>query len=115
MFKIIDCPQECDLGQQSILHAVRAPPQRNRRNNNSANTIEESESEVSEVNDSGTKPMNETLTDLSLEELNESQTVAKQGGHKKQQQFVENFDLKLSFVKLGWWQKYRNGEIWEIF
>lgn len=62
--------QECDLGQQSILHAVRTP-QRLDRNNVSSSTIRESISE-SDLDDSGgSKPMNETLTDLSLDESNE--------------------------------------------
>lgn len=59
--------QECDLGQQSTLHAVRTP---NKILNKKKNTsfIEESLSEISSLNDSGSKPMNETLTDLSLDE-----------------------------------------------
>lgn len=61
--------QECDLGQQSILHAVRMPPHKilNKRKN-TASPIEESTSETSTLNDSGSKPMNETLMDLPLDE-----------------------------------------------
>lgn len=61
--------QECDLGQQSVLHAVRTPPHKilNERKN-TASPIEESTSETSALNDSGSKPLNETLMDLSLDE-----------------------------------------------
>lgn len=59
--------QECDLGQQSVLHAVRTPQKRFKNQYNTSNSIEESTSETSDWNDSGSKPMNETLTDLSLD------------------------------------------------
>lgn len=59
--------QECDLGQQSILHAVKMPHKILNRKNVASNSIEESTSETSDLNDSGGKPMNETLKDLSLE------------------------------------------------
>ncbi|XP_012282421.1 E3 ubiquitin-protein ligase parkin [Orussus abietinus] len=61
--------EECDLGQQSILHAIRTPANRRKsgREGPYADVIEES-SEGSEFNDSGSKPLNETLTDLSLDE-----------------------------------------------
>ncbi|KAL0109447.1 hypothetical protein PUN28_014488 [Cardiocondyla obscurior] len=63
--------EECDLGQQSILHAVQTPPRKilNKRKDATVNSIEESTSETS-LNDSGSKPMNETLMDLPLDELN---------------------------------------------
>lgn len=58
------------MGQQSILHAVRTP-QRLDRNNMPNDTIRESISESDLDDSTGSKPMNETLTDLSLEESNE--------------------------------------------
>ncbi|XP_076653750.1 E3 ubiquitin-protein ligase parkin [Halictus rubicundus] len=58
--------EECDLGQQSILHAIKTPHQRLNRSKDTS-TIEES-SELSDLNDSGGKPMNETLTDLPLDD-----------------------------------------------
>ncbi|XP_015593190.1 E3 ubiquitin-protein ligase parkin [Cephus cinctus] len=69
--------EECDLGQQSILHVVRTQPGRNRTRklNLPQDTIEELASENSDVNESGSKPMNETLTDLPLEEAEESVTT----------------------------------------
>lgn len=72
--------QECDLGQQSILHAVRTPPRKmlNKRKN-TASLIEESTSETSTLNDSGSRPMNETLMDLSLDESNQ-QNLSLEGG-----------------------------------
>lgn len=61
--------QECDLGQQSVLHAVRTPPRKiSNKRKNIASPIEESMSETAALNDSGSKPMNETLMDLSLDE-----------------------------------------------
>jgi len=60
--------QECDLGQQSILHAVRTPHKMLNKSKATTNPIEESVSETSNLNDSGSKPMNETLMDLSLDE-----------------------------------------------
>lgn len=59
--------QECDLGQQSVLHAVKAPARRRKAGPSSTQTINES----SEFDDTGSKPMNETLTDLSLNEIDE--------------------------------------------
>ncbi|KMQ97815.1 e3 ubiquitin-protein ligase parkin-like protein [Lasius niger] len=61
--------EECDLGQQSILHAVRTPHKMLNKRKNIANPIEESISDTSDLNDSGgSKPMNETLMDLPLDE-----------------------------------------------
>jgi len=60
--------QECDLGQQSILHAVRTPHKMLNKNKTTTNPIEESVSETFNLNDSGSKPMNETLMDLPLDE-----------------------------------------------
>ncbi|XP_014488495.1 PREDICTED: E3 ubiquitin-protein ligase parkin [Dinoponera quadriceps] len=57
--------EECDLGQQSILHAVRTPYKKF-KNPDTSNSIEESTSETTDRNDSGSKPMNEILTDLSF-------------------------------------------------
>ncbi|XP_063974598.1 E3 ubiquitin-protein ligase parkin isoform X1 [Diachasmimorpha longicaudata] len=59
--------EECDLGQQSILHAVKTPPRRLKSTLNKQR-ISESLTESSEVNESGSKPLNETLTDLPLDE-----------------------------------------------
>lgn len=77
--------QECDLGQQSVLHAVRTPPKRKQHGgkNNSPNVIEESMSEGSEYN-SGSKPMNETLSDLPLEESEQQPITAEQGNYQNQ-------------------------------
>lgn len=60
--------QECDLGQQSILHAVRTPNKMLNKKKDTTSPIEESISETSNLDDSGSKPMNETLMDLSLDE-----------------------------------------------
>ncbi|XP_014211836.1 E3 ubiquitin-protein ligase parkin isoform X2 [Copidosoma floridanum] len=65
--------EECDLGQQSILHAVRTP-RRLDINNVSKNTIKESTSESDLDESSGSKPMNETLSDLSLDEFTTKET-----------------------------------------
>ncbi|EFN79884.1 E3 ubiquitin-protein ligase parkin [Harpegnathos saltator] len=58
--------EECDLGQQSTLHAVRNPHKK-LKNQCASSSIEEYKSESSDLNESGSKPMNETLTDLSLD------------------------------------------------
>lgn len=60
--------QECDLGQQSVLHAIRSPHKILNKRRNTTDPIEESISEMSDFNDSGSKPMNETLMDLPLDE-----------------------------------------------
>ncbi|XP_018393958.1 PREDICTED: E3 ubiquitin-protein ligase parkin [Cyphomyrmex costatus] len=60
--------EECDLGQQSILHAVRTPNKMSTKRKTSVSLIEESTSETSNLNGSGSKPMNETLMDLPLDE-----------------------------------------------
>ncbi|XP_011703776.1 PREDICTED: E3 ubiquitin-protein ligase parkin isoform X3 [Wasmannia auropunctata] len=61
--------EECDLGQQSILHAVRTPHKISNKKKVNASPIEESTVETFNLNDSaGSKPMNETLVDLSLDE-----------------------------------------------
>lgn len=65
--------EECDLGQQSILHAVRTPSKMINKKKTIANLIEESISEISESNESGgSKPMNETLMDLPLDESDQN-------------------------------------------
>lgn len=64
------------MGQQSILHAVQNRHQRLNKSINSVNTIEEVVMEGSDFdstfNSSGSKPMNETLTDLPLEETDKT-------------------------------------------
>lgn len=64
------------MGQQSILHAVQNRHQRFNKSINSVNTIEEVVTEGSDFdstfNSSGSKPMNETLTDLPLEEADQT-------------------------------------------
>ncbi|XP_067203472.1 E3 ubiquitin-protein ligase parkin isoform X2 [Linepithema humile] len=60
--------EECDLGQQSILHAVKMPHKIFNKKNDASNSIEESMAETSDSNDSSSKPMNEMLKDLSLDE-----------------------------------------------
>lgn len=72
------------MGQQSILHAVKTPRRLERNNLNlSSNTIRESFSE-SDLDDSGgSKPMNETLTDLSLDEKNEEEIKTVNAVHEQ--------------------------------
>lgn len=70
--------QECDLGQQSILHAVKMPHKIFNKKNNASNSIEET-TETSNLNDSGSKPMNETLKDLPLDE-SDRQNLFLEGG-----------------------------------
>lgn len=65
------------MGQQSILHAIRTSSQRLNKNKGT-NTIDES-SEISELNDSGGKPMNETLTDLPLDESDPQENLTMEG------------------------------------
>ncbi|XP_011173203.1 E3 ubiquitin-protein ligase parkin isoform X1 [Solenopsis invicta] len=65
--------EECDLGQQSILHAVRTPHKILNKKEDIASPIEESTSETTNLNDSGSKPMNETLMDLPLDEESDQQ------------------------------------------
>ncbi|XP_054004221.1 E3 ubiquitin-protein ligase parkin [Hylaeus anthracinus] len=74
--------EECDLGQRSILHAVQIPSKKLNRSKDTS-TIEEF-SESSELNDSGGKPMNETLTDLPFDEsdLQEHSTAREQQGNR---------------------------------
>lgn len=69
--------QECDLGQQSILHAIQTPHQRLNRSKDTS-TIDES-SETSEYNDSGGKPLNETLSDLPLDDSDLQENSPKEG------------------------------------
>ncbi|XP_044727247.1 E3 ubiquitin-protein ligase parkin isoform X1 [Chrysoperla carnea] len=52
--------EECDLGEKSILHAVKARPKRNKKQLNTPSTLGE------EVEETGSKPLNETLIDLQL-------------------------------------------------
>ncbi|EZA56485.1 E3 ubiquitin-protein ligase parkin [Ooceraea biroi] len=70
--------EECDLGQQSILHAVRTPNRMPNKRQSTASLIEESTSETSDVNDSGSKPMNETLMDLPLDESDQHNLPAEE-------------------------------------
>lgn len=72
--------QECDLGQQSILHAVRTPHKILNKKEDIASPIEESTSETTNLNDSGSKPMNETLMDLPLDEESDQQNFMLKGG-----------------------------------
>ena len=65
------------MGQQSILHAVRTPSQRLNKSKDT-DTIDES-LEISESNDSGGKPMNETLTDLPLDESESQENSSMEG------------------------------------
>lgn len=69
--------QECDLGQQSVLHAVRTPHKKF-KNHDTSDSIEECTSEISDWNNSGSKPMNETLTDLSLDS-SDQQCLSQEG------------------------------------
>lgn len=72
--------QECDLGQQSILHAVKVPPRRRKLELNTTETINELSSELQEdLNDSGSKPLNETLSDLSLNEIGDNEITSSTG------------------------------------
>lgn len=56
--------QECDLGEQSILHAVKAHPRRRKHDKRDLdeNVIEESTDEGN-----SSKPFSQTLVDLQLE------------------------------------------------
>ncbi|XP_044001984.1 E3 ubiquitin-protein ligase parkin [Aphidius gifuensis] len=69
--------EECDLGQQSILHAVKMPKKKLKK---PKITIDEL-SEVSELNESGSKPMNETLSDLSFDDSNNTIDDDKKRAH----------------------------------
>ncbi|XP_053593291.1 E3 ubiquitin-protein ligase parkin isoform X1 [Microplitis demolitor] len=60
--------EECDLGQQSILHAVKAP----RRNRKPVNHTGVTPSIQELDDDTGSKPMNETLSDLSFNEIDQN-------------------------------------------
>ncbi|XP_076752594.1 E3 ubiquitin-protein ligase parkin isoform X2 [Xylocopa sonorina] len=66
--------EECDLGQQSILHAIRTSSQRFNKSKDTS-TIDES-AEISELSDSGGKPMNETLTDLPFDESDPQENLS---------------------------------------
>ncbi|XP_076182663.1 E3 ubiquitin-protein ligase parkin isoform X1 [Ptiloglossa arizonensis] len=77
--------EECDLGQQSILHAIRTPSQKLNKSRDTS-TIEES-SEISELNDSGSKPMNETLTDLPLDESDPQENLSMEEQQEKRAHF----------------------------
>lgn len=66
------------MGQQSILHAVKTPQRRTRSTLNTRR-ISESLSESLELNDSGSKPLNETLTDLPLDEGERNEVVESPG------------------------------------
>lgn len=72
--------EECDLGQQSILHAVRTPHKILNKKEDIASPIEESTSETTNLNDSGSKPMNETLMDLPLDEESDQQNFMLKAG-----------------------------------
>lgn len=61
---------ECDLGQQSIIHAVKARTMP-KKANNGKNLLETPISEESPEESVSTKPLCETLTDLQLTEVNE--------------------------------------------
>lgn len=56
------------MGQQSVLHAVHTPNSKLNKNEFFKNSIEQSITEESDFNDSGSKPMNETLSDLPLDD-----------------------------------------------
>lgn len=62
------------------MHAVRTPHKMLDKKKNTTNLIEESVSEASDLNDSaGSKPMNETLMDLPLDESD--QNLSLEGGN----------------------------------
>lgn len=64
------------MGQQSILHAVKSA---RKKYKNISKTINESLTESSEFNDhKGGRPMNETLTDLSLNEITEDKIESRE-------------------------------------
>ena len=61
------------MGQQSTLHAIKTPKRLN-RNNIANNTIRESISESDLDDGAGSKPMNETLADLTLGDSNKQES-----------------------------------------
>ncbi|KAK0174748.1 hypothetical protein PV327_010482 [Microctonus hyperodae] len=77
--------EECDLGQQSILHAVKVPNRRHKLELNTTETINELSSELQEdLNDSGSKPLNETLSDLSLNDVENNEITSSSSGKSYQ-------------------------------
>lgn len=60
--------KECDLGNQSILHAVKTQPSP-RRNNNLD----------SQSRNAGSKPLNETLIDLQLSGVERQKAITEEG------------------------------------
>ncbi|XP_066583147.1 E3 ubiquitin-protein ligase parkin [Prorops nasuta] len=77
--------EDCDLGQQSILHAIRTPPKKIKKNITST-TIEESITET-ELNDTGSKPLNETLGDLTLEESDQQEEASNEDQQENKAHF----------------------------
>ncbi|CAB0043401.1 unnamed protein product [Trichogramma brassicae] len=66
--------EECDLGQQSTLFVLKTPKKRSKNDNISTDIIAESISELELDDSGGSKPLNETLQDLSLDESNYSES-----------------------------------------
>lgn len=64
--------QECDLGEQSILHAVRTQRTPQKYKQNSTDTIPEEESP-------GSKPLCETLLDFELSDDERRQSISVEG------------------------------------
>lgn len=94
--------QECDLGQQSVLHAVKTPHKKF-KNHDTSGSIEECTSETSDWNDSGSKPMNETLTDLSLDS-SDQQCISQEGNsniNSTNISYTTNKKLTCSFMLLS--------------
>ncbi|KAG8037633.1 hypothetical protein G9C98_005844 [Cotesia typhae] len=88
--------EECDLGQQSILHAVKAP----RKNRKPLNTgITPSIEELDD--DTGSKPMNETLSDLSLDEINDQSKSKPLNQEEKRAHFYIFCSVPCKSVEVG--------------
>ncbi|XP_015513677.2 E3 ubiquitin-protein ligase parkin [Neodiprion lecontei] len=95
--------EECDLGQQSILHAIKLPPGKNRlnRKKDTKNLIEESIDEGSEANESGSKPLNETLIDLPLEDSDRHENHSEQEQQQARAHFYVYCSLPCKSVEAG--------------
>lgn len=82
--------EECDLGNQSILHAVKTQPSP-RRNNNLD----------SQSRNAGSKPLNETLIDLQLSGVERQKAITEEDHEKKRAHFFVYCSYPCKTMKPG--------------
>lgn len=118
--------QECDLGQRSILHAVKSrhtesTQHQDKRSLNTDDVIEEEDEDGDEQNSS--KPLSSTLVDLQLENLDRLNISETERERKKAHFFVHcsqckelctgKLRVRCAVCKGGAFTVYRDPENWD--